>query len=79
MVTGPCTGLFLRAWDCPDLALGLIELHEFHMRPPLKPVTVPLGAIPTLQHADITQLGVVITAAEGALHLTVPVTNKAVK
>jgi len=39
-----------------DLALGLVELHEVHMGPPLK---VPLDGIPSLQRVDhITQLGV---------------------
>jgi len=31
-----------------DLALGLGELHEVHTSPPLKPVRVPLGGIPSL-------------------------------
>ncbi|NXH55711.1 TNPO1 protein, partial [Rhabdornis inornatus] len=43
-----------------DLALGLVELHEVHTDPPLKPVQVPLDAIPSLQCVDrTTQLGVV--------------------
>ncbi|KAK4831476.1 hypothetical protein QYF61_017724 [Mycteria americana] len=32
-----------------DLALGLVELHEGHMGPRLKPVKVPLDGIPALQ------------------------------
>ena len=30
-----------------DLALGLVELHEVRMGPPLKPVKVPLDGIPS--------------------------------
>ena len=54
-----------------DLALGLVELHEVRMGPPLKPVKVPLDGIPSLQRVDCTtqpavidtigtQLGVII-------------------
>ena len=31
-----------------DHALGLVELHEVHMGPPVKPVKVPLDGIPSL-------------------------------
>jgi len=30
-----------------DLALDLVELHEVHMSPPLKPVKVPLDVLST--------------------------------
>ncbi|PKU41812.1 hypothetical protein llap_7885 [Limosa lapponica baueri] len=63
-----------------DLALGLIELHEVDMDPPLKPVQVSLDGIPSLQRVDCTtQLGVVSKLAEGALYPTVRVSNKDVK
>ena len=63
-----------------DLALGLVELHEACMGPPLKPVKVPLDGIPSLQHVDrTTQLGVIGKLAEGALNPTVHVANKDVK
>ncbi|KAK4821027.1 hypothetical protein QYF61_012113 [Mycteria americana] len=60
-----------------DFALGLAELHEFLMGPPLKPVKVPLDGIPSLQCVDCTtQLGVIGKLAEGALNPTVHVTDK---
>ncbi|KAK4824932.1 hypothetical protein QYF61_021552 [Mycteria americana] len=63
-----------------DLALGLVELHEVHTGPPLKPVKVPLDGTPSLQHVDrTTQLGVVGKLAEGALNSPVHVTDKDVK
>jgi len=31
-----------------DLALGLVELHEFCMGPPLKLAQIPLDSIPSL-------------------------------
>ena len=37
-----------------DLALGLVELPEVLMGPPLKPVQVPLDGIPSLQRVDHT-------------------------
>jgi len=39
-----------------DLALGLVNLHEVHMVPPLKPVQVPLDGIPSLQCGNSTSL-----------------------
>ncbi|KAK4810518.1 hypothetical protein QYF61_004481 [Mycteria americana] len=63
-----------------DLALGLVQLHEVHMGPSLKPVKVPLDGIPSLQRVDCTtQLGVVGKLAEGVLNPTVHVTDKDVK
>ncbi|KAK4821259.1 hypothetical protein QYF61_017137 [Mycteria americana] len=63
-----------------DLALGLVELHEVHMGPPLKPVKVPLDGIPSLQRVICTtQLGIIGKLAEGALNPAVHVTNKDVK
>ncbi|KAK4822002.1 hypothetical protein QYF61_006616 [Mycteria americana] len=63
-----------------DLALGLVELHELCMGPPLKPVKVPLDGIPSLQCVNrTTQLGVISKLAEGALNPTVHVTDKCVK
>ena len=63
-----------------DLALGLIEPHEVHMGPPLKPIEVPLDGIRSLQRVDrTTQLGIVGKRAEGALNPTVHVTDKDVK
>ena len=60
----------------PDLALGLVELHEVCMGPPLKPVKVSLDGIPSLQHVDrTTQLGVVGKLAEGALNPTMSLTK----
>ncbi|KAK4827889.1 hypothetical protein QYF61_022312 [Mycteria americana] len=59
---------------------SLVELHEVRMRPPLKPVKVPLDGIPSIQRVNrTTQLGVVSKLAEGALNSTVHVTNKGVK
>jgi len=52
-----------------DLALGLVELHEVHTGPPLKPVRVPLDGMPSLQRVDhTTHLGVISKFAEGALN-----------
>ncbi|KAK4810951.1 hypothetical protein QYF61_013359 [Mycteria americana] len=52
------------------LALGLVELHEGHMGPLLKPVQVPLDGIPSLQQINCTtQLGVIHKLAEGVLNL----------
>ncbi|KAF4794471.1 hypothetical protein TURU_101855 [Turdus rufiventris] len=63
-----------------DLALGLVELHEVHTGPPLKPVQVPLNAIPSLLCVNrATQLGVIGELAEDTLGPTVHVTNKDVE
>jgi len=61
-----------------DLALDLVEFHEVHTGPLLKPVQVPLDGIPSLQHIDhTTQLGVIgKQLAECALSAAVLVTNK---
>jgi len=54
-----------------DLALGLVELHEVCMAPPLKPVRVPPDGIPSLQWADrTTQLGVINKLAKGTLSMS---------
>jgi len=48
-----------------DLALGLVELHDVHMGPPLKTVRVPLNGIPFFQLVNrSTQLGVTGKLAE---------------
>ncbi|PKU43757.1 hypothetical protein llap_5947 [Limosa lapponica baueri] len=63
-----------------DLALGLVELHEVCMGPPLKPVQVPLDGTPSLQCVSrTTQFGVISKLAEGALYLTLHVSDKGVK
>ena len=50
-----------------DLALGLVELQEVRMGPPLQPAQVPLDGSPSLQPVDrTTQLGVIGKLAEGA-------------
>jgi len=38
-----------------DFALGLVELNEICMGPPLKPFQVPLDGIPSLQPVDCTE------------------------
>ncbi|PKU46838.1 rna-directed dna polymerase from mobile element jockey-like [Limosa lapponica baueri] len=59
-----------------DPALGLVELHEVHVGPLLKPV----DGILSLQQVDHTkELGVIGKLAEGVLSLTVLVANKDVK
>jgi len=51
-----------------DLVLGLVELYEVHMGPPLKPVQVPLDGIPFLQRVDhTTHLGVISKLAEACI------------
>ncbi|KAJ7404096.1 aminopeptidase O [Willisornis vidua] len=60
-----------------EVALGLVEHHDFHSGLPLKPVKVPLDGNPSLQHVNCTtQLGVVAKFAAGALDPTGPVPNK---
>ncbi|KAK4826170.1 hypothetical protein QYF61_006032 [Mycteria americana] len=50
-----------------DLALGLVELHDVHMGPVLKPVKVPLDGIPSLKRIKCTtQLGVICRLSEGS-------------
>ena len=52
-----------------DLALGLVELQEVHMGPPIKPVKVPLDGMPSLKRVNCTtELGVICKLAEGALN-----------
>ena len=63
-----------------DLALGLVELHEVHTGPVLKPVKVPLDGIPFLQLINcIAQLGVMCTFAKAAFNLIVYVVDKDIK
>lgn len=63
-----------------DLVLGLVELHYFHKSPPLEPVKVCLGIIPSLQCLSCTtHVGVIHKPAEDTLNPTVRVTNKDVK
>ncbi|KAK4831361.1 hypothetical protein QYF61_017492 [Mycteria americana] len=63
-----------------DLALGLVELHEVHMGPLLKPVKVSLDGIPSLRHANCTtQLGVICKLAEGALNPAIYVIDEDIK
>jgi len=60
-----------------NIALGLVELHEVCMGPPLKPVKVSQDGIPSLQHVNrTTQLGVTSKLAEGALNPTLHVADK---
>lgn len=60
------------------LALGLVELHNVCMVPPLK--LVPLVGIPFLECVDhITKLGVSSKFAERPPNFTVPATVKDVK
>ncbi|KAK4825967.1 hypothetical protein QYF61_003536 [Mycteria americana] len=78
--TQPVFVLGIALTHVQDLALGLVELHEVCPGPALKPVTVPLDGIPSLQHVDhTTQLAVVGNLAVGALTPTVHVANEDVK
>ena len=63
--TQPVPVLGITLTQMQDLALGLVELHEVDMGPPLKPVQVPLESIFKL--------------FEGALNPTVHVTYKDIK
>jgi len=61
----------------PDLALGLVELHDVCRGSLLKPVQFPLGGIASLHHVDLTaHLGVVGKLAEGLLNPAFCVANK---
>lgn len=52
-----------------DLALGLVELHEVGMGPPLQHAQVPLDGISSLYHVSCdTQLGVICKLADSALN-----------
>ena len=63
-----------------DLALGLVEPHEFHTSPLLKLVQVPLDGIPSLRRVNrTTQLGAICKFAEGALDPTVSLTDEDIK
>ena len=60
-----------------DFTLGIVEIHEVCLGPPLKPVKVPLDGIPSLQYVDCTtQLGAISKLAECALNPIVCVANK---
>ena len=63
-----------------DPALGLVEPHEVHTSPPLKPAKVPLDGIPSLQCVShTTQLGVLYKVSKGALDPTVHVIDEDVE
>ncbi|PKU45367.1 hypothetical protein llap_4311 [Limosa lapponica baueri] len=63
-----------------DLALGLVELSEVLLGPPLKPVQDPLGSFSSLQLVNRSiQLGVIGKLAESALKPTVCVASKDVE
>ena len=48
-----------------DITPGLLEHHDIHTGPPLKPVKVPLDGILSLQHVNHTRkLGVIGRLAE---------------
>ncbi|PKU34140.1 hypothetical protein llap_15555 [Limosa lapponica baueri] len=60
-----------------DPALGIVEPHEVHMGPLLKPVQVPLDAIRSLRCVNhSTQLGVICKLAEDVLDPTVYVIDE---
>ncbi|KAK4831706.1 hypothetical protein QYF61_018758 [Mycteria americana] len=66
--------------EVQDLALGLVELHEVHMGPLLKPVKVPLDGIPSLKCINCTtQIGVICKFAGSALDLTAYVIGEDIK
>jgi len=44
----PASVLGIATTQVWDLALGLVELHEIGMGPPLKPIQVLLNSIPSL-------------------------------
>ena len=48
LIAQPVSVLGIVPTHVQDLALGLVELHEVRMGPPLKPVKVPLDGIPSL-------------------------------
>ncbi|GAB0180776.1 cAMP-dependent protein kinase inhibitor alpha [Grus japonensis] len=78
--TQPLLILGIAPTHVQDLALGLVELHEVHMGPPLKPVQVPLDGIPSLRCVNCTtQLGVICKLAECALDPTVYVIDEDIK
>lgn len=53
------------------LAIGVVDLHEIHMGPPLKPIKVPLDDIPALQCGSYsTQLDIICILAAGAVDPT---------
>ena len=63
-----------------DLALGIVELHEVHTGPPLKPVWVPLDVILSFRHVNgTTQLDVTYKLAKGALSPSVYVIDDDIK
>ncbi|PKU40563.1 testosterone 17-beta-dehydrogenase 3-like [Limosa lapponica baueri] len=60
-----------------DPAHGLVEPHEVHTGPLLKPVQIPLDGILSLRHVNCTtQIGVICKLAEGALDPTVYVIDE---
>jgi len=55
-----------------DVVHVLVEPHEVHTGPPLKPVQVPLAGIPSLRHADhTTQRCVICKLAESGFDAAV--------
>jgi len=76
--TQPVFVLGIAKTHMQHLALGLLELYKVHTAPLLKPLTVLLDGIPSLQHVDCTTQFASVTGklAEGALHPTAHVTNK---
>ena len=63
-----------------DLAIGLIELHVFHMGPHLKLFQVSLDGTPSIKCVEhATQLGVVCIHGEGALDPAVFVIDEDIK
>lgn len=60
LITQPVLVLEIAPTQLQDLAFSLAKLHDVCTGPPLKPVKIPLDAIPSLQSVDCTtQLGVV--------------------
>ncbi|KAK4816343.1 LOW QUALITY PROTEIN: hypothetical protein QYF61_015657 [Mycteria americana] len=73
----PQSVLKLRIVLTQDPALGLVEPHEVHTGPLLQLVQVPLDDIPSFWCVSCTtQLGVICKLAEGALDLSVNVTDE---
>ncbi|KAK4815925.1 LOW QUALITY PROTEIN: hypothetical protein QYF61_010182 [Mycteria americana] len=69
--------LKLRIAPTQDPALGLVEPHEVHTGSLLPLVHIPLDDISSFWRVSCTtQLGVICTLAEGALHLTVNVIDE---
>lgn len=62
------------------LALGLVEVPEFHMGPFLTHVKIPLDCMPPLKRNSCTpQLGVTHKLAEGAVSPAIYVIDEGMK